>query len=106
MLTTRPATEPPLATRLPHDPARDLAGRGGDDELVAVVEQDRDTGRLDERPRALRDQLEHALELRLAADRAGDLRGRLECADRPLELGAALIGLAVQPRVLDRDRRP
>ena len=86
--------------------ARDVAGGCRDDELLAVGEQDHHAARIDERARALGDQLEHAIKLRLAADDTRDLGGRLERSHRALELRAPLICLAIEPRVLYRDRRP
>ena len=62
--------------------------------------------RADERPPALDDQLEDAVEVGLAAERARDRGRRLEPADGALELVAALLERLVEPRVLDRDRRP
>ena len=93
--------EPPSRGR-----RRDLAGGRGDHQPVVLAQQDHDAARVDQRPPALDDQLEHPVEVDLAADGAGDRRGRLEPAHRPLELVAARLGRPVEPRVLDRDRRP
>ena len=61
---------------------------------------------LDDRPTALHDQLEHPVEVGLAAHRTRDRRGHLEASDRALELLAPTLCALVQPRVVDGDRRP
>ena len=91
---------------MPLKPADALAGDRGDHELVAVEQRDLGRARVEQRPRALDDELEHAVEVGHAAERAADLGRRLEAADRALELVAALAHRAVQARVGDRDRRP
>ena len=53
----------------------DRAGAGGDQELAAVDQEDPQRTGVNKRPGALCDQLEHALEVGLAADRPCD-RGR------------------------------
>ena len=75
-------------------------------EPSAVAQEDRRALRADQRPAALDDQLEHAVEVGLAADREGDRGRRLEPADGPRELGPAPLALLVVARVLDRDGRP
>jgi hypothetical protein len=55
---------------------------------------------------ALDDQLQHAVELRLRADRAGDRGRRLEALHDLLELVAPLPQALVEVRVLDRDGGP
>ena len=92
----------PLAMELVHA----LPRAGGEHELVAFEQRELDDARLDQRARALRDELQHPVEVRDAAERARDLRRRLETAVRALELVPALADVAVQPGVVDRDRRP
>ena len=101
-----PATEPSTGSRWPRSSCTPSPRAGGDHELVALEQRELDDARLDQRARALRDELEHPVEVRDAAERARDLRRRLEAAVRALELVAALADVAVQPGVVDRDRRP
>ena len=86
--------------------ARGHARAGGDDEVRSLAQQDHEAARLDERPAALGDELEHVLELHLRADRDGDRARGLQAPRRVLELVAARRDRFVQARVLDRDRRP
>ena len=83
-----------------------LAGDRGGDELVALAQQDQQRARLDQGPAALDDDLEDAVEVGLAADRAGDLGRRFEPVHGALHLVAAALHAAVEAGVLDRDRRP
>ena len=78
----------------------------GEHELVAFEQRELDDARIDQRARPLRDELQHPVEVRDAAERARDLRRRLQTAVRALELVPALADVAVQPGVVDRDRRP
>jgi hypothetical protein len=91
--------------RLPHI-GRDVPRRGHDVQLVAVSQSDEHRASLDERAAPLDDQLEDPFELQLATDRARHLGRRLERAHRPLQLVASPAHVLVEPRVLDRDRRP
>ena len=61
---------------------------------------------VDERAPALDDQLEHALEIGVAAHRQRDRLRGLQAAHGALELTAALLGVLVEAGVLDRDPRP
>jgi hypothetical protein len=85
----------------------ELPAAGADREGVLVVAQD-DHQRpcVDECATALGDELEHPVEIRLAADRPRDRRRRLESRDRALERIAPLLHAAIQARVLDRDGGP
>ena len=83
-----------------------VARAGGDHELVAVAQHDEHVVGLDQRAPALDHELEDALEVGLAADRAGDGGGGLQPAHGALELLAAGGHVAVEARVLDRDRGP
>jgi hypothetical protein len=84
----------------------DVAGARGEGQPVLLAQDDHERPRVDEGAPALDDELEHAVEVGLAADRAGDRRGRLEAEHGTLERGPALLGALVEPRVLDRDARP
>ena len=64
-----------------------VPGRRLDNQFVALEEHDDHRRRLHERAAALDDELQNALELRLARERAGDFRGGLEPVDRAFELG-------------------
>ena len=90
----------------PFQPFHALAGDRRDHELVAVHEHDLGRAGVDQSARALDDQLQDAVEIRLAAQRAADLRRRLETADGALELVAALTDGPIQAGVADRDRGP
>ena len=83
-----------------------LAGGGAHDELGPGRSSRIMTARIDERAAALDEQLQDAVEVRLAPERAGDRRRRLQRRDRPLELVAALAHVAVEPGVVDRDAGP
>ena len=86
--------------------ARVLPGLRGEHVLVALAQGDLGRARVDQRPRALDDQLQHAVEVGHAAERAADLGRGLQAAHRAFELVAALADGAVQARVADRDRGP
>ena len=75
-------------------------------ELLPVDQQQDDGARVEQRAAALDDELEHAVEVGLAADRAGDRGGRLQAADGALRLGAAARRVLVEASVLDRQGRP
>ena len=90
----------------PRRPAEPSPAARLDDEVGAVAQGDEHRPGVDERAPALDQQLEDALELRLASDRASDRGRRLERRDRALELVAPGGDTAVQPRVVDRDRGP
>ena len=90
----------------PLQPFHALAGNRRDHELVAVHEHDLGRAGVDQSARALDDQLQDPVEIRLAAQRAADLGGRLETADGALELVAALTDGPIQAGVADRDRGP
>ena len=81
--------------------ARHLAGDGGDDEVVAIHQEDDHATRLDESAAPLDDQLQNALEADLSSDRLRDLGGRLEASHCALELGAAVALAAVEASILD-----
>ena len=82
---TSPEVDPRIG--MPHALRRPpLTGARGEHELVAVAQHDHDAARLDERAAALDDQLEHALELGLGADRERDRLRRLQPPHGPLEL--------------------
>ena len=81
-------------------------GDSGDHELVAVEQRDLGRARVDQRTRALHDQLQHAVEIRDAAEREADLGRGLEAAHRALELVPAFAHRAVEASVGDRDRGP
>ena len=83
-----------------------LAGSGREVELVAVDQQQQDRAGIEQRAPALDDQLEHAVEVRLAADCAGDGGGRLEPPDGALGLRPAVCRVLVQAGVLHRQRGP
>ena len=86
--------------------APDLPGARDHPQDGALLEQDEQRARVDQRAPALDDQLEHPVQVRLEADRARDRGRRLQAADRSLELDApARLGF-VQAGVVDRDRRP
>ena len=84
----------------------DGAGDGAHDEVAVGEQRDHHDARLDERPAALGDELEDAVEVGLGAERAGDRHRRLERGDGPLELVAAVALAAVEVGVVDRDRGP
>jgi hypothetical protein len=92
-------------TRAPDALDADAGGRR-DEQLVAVDERQLRRLGLDQRPRALDHQLEHAVEVGDASERPRDLRGGLEPPHRALQLVAPLAYVAIQARVRDRDRRP
>ena len=83
--------------------ARHLAGRRRDLELVLALQLDDERARGDERPPALRHELEDRVEVGLAAERAPDLDHRVERRDGALELVAPRLGARVAARVVDRD---
>ena len=86
--------------------AASLTGGGGHPEPVAVLEQHEERARLAHSAPALDDQLEHALQIGLEADRPRDRRGRLEPSNGSLQIRAAARDVLVQARVVDRDRGP
>ena len=86
--------------------ARHLARAGGDTQCVALGQQQHDGARVDQRAPALDDQLEHAIELGLAAQRHCDRQRRLQPAHGTLELGAPALGGLEEARVLDPHARP
>ena len=92
--------------RSPTQRGVELAGGGLDHEVGALAQLDHHRARRDERAPALGDELEDALQVGLAADGARDRGRRLEGGHGALELVAAAAHVAVQARVLDRDRRP
>ena len=85
---------------------REVAGAGGEHQVVLVLEHDDQRASADERPRALDDQLEDAVEVGLAAERLRDRHRRVEPAHGALEVVAALLDRRVEARVVDRDRGP
>ena len=66
-----------------------LAGDRGGGEVVALAQQDQQRARFDQGSAPLDDDLEDAVEVGLAADRAGDLGGRFEPVHGALHLFAA-----------------
>ena len=70
-----------------------------------VVLPDRDTPRGGQLGRARHDGLQHGVEIERRADRLADLAERAELLDGAAQLLGALLQLAEQPRVLDRDDR-
>ena len=82
------------------------AGARGDDEVVALAQEDHEAAGFDERAAALGDELEHVVELHLRPDRDGDRMRGLQAPRRALQLVAARRHGLVEARVLDRDRRP
>ena len=73
-----PSTVREVAKRRAHRVGTGLARRGRRDELVALAEQQRASAGVHERAAALDHELEHALEVGLAAHGAGDRDGGLE----------------------------
>ncbi len=71
-----------------------------------LAEQDQQRARFDQGAAALDHDLEDAVEVGLAADRAGDLGRRFKSVHGALHLVAAALHAAVEAGVLDRDRRP
>ncbi len=103
---SRTVAASPAGSRVPRNDGRDLAGRRGHHEPGLLGEQDHHPARAHERAPALDDQLEHAVEVGLAADRARDRGRRLEPAHGRLELVPAALGGLVEAGVLDRDPGP
>ena len=83
-----------------------MPGGGRHDQLVALAQHDQHGARVHERPAALDDQLEHAVQVGHAAHRVGDVPRRLERAHGALELQAAALAALVQAGVVDRSGRP
>ena len=83
-----------------------MPGAGVHDQLLCLAQHDHEATRTDERAAPLDDQLKHAPERYLAADRDGDVARGLQPADRLLELVAAPLADLIQPGVLDRHGRP
>ncbi len=84
----------------------DLAGLRGDDEAPAATQQDEQGLGLDQSASALDDQVQHAGDVGLAADGAGDVDRGLGSSQRLLDLGLALAQGRIQAGVLDRDPGP
>ena len=103
---TSPPTEPRACDARAAQLGRQLARRGRHLELVAALEQQGETARLDQGPGALDDQLQHPIEVGLASDRHSDGRRRLEALYGALELIATLLRVGVEAGVVDGDRRP
>ena len=101
----RPRTRPRAATP-PSVPASSCPAPAAATSRSPSREQQHHGARAHERAPALDDQLEHAVEIGLGAERAGDRRGRLEPLDGALELGRAFERDLVEARVVDRDRGP
>ena len=88
------------------DVTRRLAGAGRHRELVALLEPDHQRTGVHQRAGTLDDEVKQDLQVRLRADRAGDGRGRLQSAIRPLERIASRGFGAIESRVLHRDGSP
>ena len=63
-------------------------GRCRDDEILTLAEHDDQSPGLDQRPPPLHDRVEHPVEVRLAANRDGDVGGRLQPPDRTAKVVA------------------
>ena len=87
---------------------RSTALARGSDHLAAaaVAQQHEQRSGTDQRARPLRDRLQDARAVGLAADGTGDLGRRLESVHGTLQRASLLLGLAVEADVEDRHRRP
>ena len=83
-----------------------FANRLGHAQLALIEEQNEHRTRIDEGATALGHQFEDSLDVALAAELAAQRSRGLEAAHRPLEVLAARLCLLIEPRVVDRDRRP
>src|SRR5207245_8274076 len=85
---------------------RRLAGGSRDQESSTFLEQDQERAGVDKRAAPLRDQLQDAIELRLAAERPGDLGRGFETVDGVLQLLSAVRERRVKTSVVDRNCGP
>ena len=87
----RPVTVPSIGIRLPWMPRGSSPAPAATTSSLVLLEHDHQRARAHERPRALDDQLEDAVEVRLAAERLRDRHRRVEPAHGALEVVAAAL---------------